>query len=544
MNSFKESHYTATITTPIILSVLLLTLVLALCSDNTKIVYGLVSDSARNNLIISNPKILDPNPGLIDGNGKLKNDFSLIANTNSVRPGTIADGLSKLLLVIDSNKTLQFSIDGTTRDNLINGTLNSLKLSNEIRPPSSSVTVQPQSILKNRNVVVAVYTPPDHIDLQGNANHTTIHILVNGTSDPKLSIDLYRVPVVLVHGIWVNSSLTWKLTNFNNTLYNNGFNYTFADYGKHNATTFDPYANITIGKYHVEAGNYGIEAIRDKIYGVLKDYHHKSIAASQVDIIAHSMGGLMARGFTQQSDYYNKSNYMKGYIHRLITIGTPHFGAPLSEFLFFHRNDQYCFNPYTNKIVQSAFCLFDPLHFQLFPLKTIYAEKLIPKLHSSIDKGGIEALSPRSVAYSDLCQTNVSSYAIAGSWKSNGVFSRDTIEDLYKIILGNPFFNLERDGFHGDNDLQVNITSQLGGIHGHLMPQSMMTNNHTMPNGAAIYNNTIHGSIFRDKHDLFVSSEIGSAIIQQDVVRLLNSPDNKFANSIGIGSPCHKPEKL
>jgi len=71
-----------------------------------------------------------------------------------------------------------------------------------------------------------------------------------------------------------------------------------------------------------------------------------------------------------------------------------------------------------------------------------------------------------------------------------------------------------------------------------------MTNNHTMPNGAAIYNNTIHGSIFRDKHDLFVSSEIGSAIIQQDVVRLLNSPDNKFANSIGIGSPCHKPEKL
>jgi hypothetical protein len=33
--------------------------------------------------------------------------------------------------------------------------------------------------------------------------------------------------------------------------------------------------------------------------------------------------------------------------------------------------------------------------------------------------GGVEALSPRSVAYSDFCQTNVTSYAIAGSWKPN-----------------------------------------------------------------------------------------------------------------------------
>ena len=55
------------------------------------------------------------------------------------------------------------------------------------------------------------------------------------------------------------------------------------------------------------------------------------------------MGGLMARGFVQQPDYENKSNYMKGSIHRLVTIGTPHFGAHLSEILYEHRNDWYCF---------------------------------------------------------------------------------------------------------------------------------------------------------------------------------------------------------
>jgi triacylglycerol esterase/lipase EstA (alpha/beta hydrolase family) len=90
---------------------------------------------------------------------------------------------------------------------------------------------------------------------------------------------------------------------------------------KHNSETFDPVF-----------GNYGIIAIRNAVREILREYRYFLIAASQVDIIAHSMGGLMARGFVQQPDYKGKENYMKGSIHRLITTGTPHFGAPLSEF--------------------------------------------------------------------------------------------------------------------------------------------------------------------------------------------------------------------
>ena len=71
---------------------------------------------------------------------------------------------------------------------------------------------------------------------------------------------------------------------------------------------------------------------------ILEEYHHFSIAASQVDIIAHSMGGLMARGFVQQPEYKGKENYIKGSIRRLITIGTPHFGGPLSKFLYDRRD--------------------------------------------------------------------------------------------------------------------------------------------------------------------------------------------------------------
>jgi pimeloyl-ACP methyl ester carboxylesterase len=125
----------------------------------------------------------------------------------------------------------------------------------------------------------------------------------------------------------MNSDKTWVTTNFANRLTNNGFIYAFADYEKHNSETFDPSAIKTMdGK---PFGNYGIDSIRNTINYILKAYNYLSIAASQVDIVGHSMGGLMARGFVQQPDYKLSDNFMKGSIHRLITIGTPHFGGPL-----------------------------------------------------------------------------------------------------------------------------------------------------------------------------------------------------------------------
>ena len=36
-----------------------------------------------------------------------------------------------------------------------------------------------------------------------------------------------------------------------------------------------------------------------------------------------------------------KENYTKGSIHRWITIGTPHFGGPLSKFLYDRRDYWY-----------------------------------------------------------------------------------------------------------------------------------------------------------------------------------------------------------
>jgi hypothetical protein len=121
--------------------------------------------------------LLDPNPDLIDKDGNLINDINLAANITSYRIGTIADGVSKLILLVYSNNTLQFSINGTKPDNLINGALSSLsQSSNIVNILSSTATVTPKNISNGKSVVAAIYTPQDNIDLAEKISHRTVNI--------------------------------------------------------------------------------------------------------------------------------------------------------------------------------------------------------------------------------------------------------------------------------------------------------------------------------------------------------------------------------
>jgi triacylglycerol esterase/lipase EstA (alpha/beta hydrolase family) len=106
-----------------------------------------------------------------------------------------------------------------------------------------------------------------------------------------------------------------------------------ADYRLYNATTFDPL---------YKTKNYGIDAVKNETAKALEDYHKNGTAATQADMVGHSMGGLLIRGFAQQPNYKALTNFMKGSIHRLITIGTPHFGSPLASILLNNRTSYYC----------------------------------------------------------------------------------------------------------------------------------------------------------------------------------------------------------
>jgi pimeloyl-ACP methyl ester carboxylesterase len=466
--------------------------------------------------------LIDPNPSLIDENGNLVNDISKAATITTYRNGTIADGISKLILLVDYDNPLQFSINGTKPDDLTNGTLSSLNQSSNVKNLSSTTNVIPQNTSNRKSVVAAVYTPPDSFNNQYTGSNRIVNVNVSDPNNSasthyELPIQLYRPPVVLIHGVWTNSYATWIESKFKEKLENKGYKdkVFLADYAAHNAKTFHPYAIP-------EIGNHGIDSLRKKIAEASNSCHNQSIAAGQVDVIAHSMGGLMARGFVQQPNYKRKENFMKGSIHRLITIGTPHFGGHLSEFVYHHLDDWYCIEGI--HITPALNCKVEPKK-----LRTLY-----------VNEGVVEALIPGSDAYSHLYQTNVKSYAIAGSWKPNANDSHESQEWNYQFITDNLGFNLDRDGFHDDNDLVVSIKSQLGGLPYQIRQPGSNDppNEEDIPNKSAIYPNTVHAS-FLIKRDKDISSETYSPRIQEDIIILLNSSDNKFANAIGDGSPRH-----
>jgi pimeloyl-ACP methyl ester carboxylesterase len=467
--------------------------------------------------------LLDPNPSLIDKDGKLINNINLAASLTSYRNGTIADGVSKLILIVESKSSLKFSINNTKRDNLTNGILSSLDGASNITNLSSTGRESPQNISNGKSVVVAVYTPPDCFN-QDMVSNRTINVNVSDSNNSastllEIPIQIYRPPVVLIHGIWMNSNNSWVSTKFADSLTNHGFYYAFADYEEHNSETFDPCDKVF--------GNYGIDSIRNTVHNILKEYHYFSIAASQVDIIAHSMGGLMARDFIQQLDYKGKENHMKGSIHRLITIGTPHFGGPLSRFLYECRDYWYGVDGITLGAART---------YKVEPkkLRTIYSDDFkIP-----IDNGGIEAMIPGSNAYSHLSQTNVKSYAIAGSYRPNATKSHNFQECYYQTVVDSDKFKLDKDAFDDcDNDLLVSVTSQLGGLPKHIR----QPNSNDIPNHSAVYCNTVHEEFFIKDDGIF--SETNSPHIQKDVIKLLSSSDsNKFADAIGKGKIDRKSE--
>jgi pimeloyl-ACP methyl ester carboxylesterase len=459
--------------------------------------------------------LLDPNPSLIDKDGNLINNINLAASLTTHCNGTIADGISKLVLIVETKNSLQFSINDTT-----NGTLSSLDQASKVNNNSSfTAKDSPHNISNGKSVVASVYTPPEsfHQDIGSNR---TININLSDPDNPastllEIPIQLYRPPIVLVHGLWMNSDNTWVATKFADRMACYGFYYAFADYEEHNSETFDPCDKVF--------GNYGISSIRNTVYKILGEYHYFLIAASQVDIIAHSMGGLMARGFVQQPDYKGKENYMKGSIHRLITIGTPHFGGPLSKFLYDRHDYWYFFDGI--HITRARTCKIEPKK-----LRTIYSDNF----KFPIDKGAIEALIPRSNAYSHLHQTNVKSYAIAGSYSPNATESHNSQELYYKTILDSDKFNFDKDAFDDyDNDLLVSVSSQLGG----LPNQVRKPNRNDIPNHSAVYCNTVHEKFFISDNDKDIFSETNSPHIQKDVIKLLSYSDSdKFADAIGIYS--------
>lgn len=138
--------------------------------------------------------------------------------------------------------------------------------------------------------------------------------------DPFTPIRLKRPPMVLVHGLWGNAK-AWKV--FESKLNNKGlYNVFKVDYSE---------------KGQVSSIVNHVAKLQSKIYAALGKSYKQLFAASKVNVIAHSLGGLLTREYCFQSSQNNMD--CQDRIRRFITIATPHFGSELADLLLVYRND-------------------------------------------------------------------------------------------------------------------------------------------------------------------------------------------------------------
>jgi pimeloyl-ACP methyl ester carboxylesterase len=147
-----------------------------------------------------------------------------------------------------------------------------------------------------------------------------------GTSNPtQTSILLQPPPLVLVHGIWSNAEQAWPGSRSGNRALPSFFNWLEANYPHKLIFTADygPYSALEFSDPKIQ----GI--LSNTILNVIANAANQRVVARQVDVVAHSMGGLATRYFMETAPLFSISNP----VHKLITIGTPHQGTPLATAL-------------------------------------------------------------------------------------------------------------------------------------------------------------------------------------------------------------------
>ncbi len=254
----------------------------------------------------------------------------------STMRGVAADSATALLLVQDwpAASSGQLSL----RDSALPSELQGLGALQSIDNTRHGTTVDfsTQSI-GERDVLMMYYLSPiDFVrrnvaaDIHKVSRTISLDVAATGalasTSETfSRDLEIERVPVAFVHGFLGEKRQFQRFTGIrDDSKWVKNINWFDIDYAS------------TSGDSLVVNGR----VVDSNVHRILQIASDRGIAASQVDFIAHSMGGLILRYIASTSDagvgnvpyrYRSSENRGMGYCHKVLFCNTPHKGTPLAR---------------------------------------------------------------------------------------------------------------------------------------------------------------------------------------------------------------------
>ena len=242
------------------------------------------------------------------------------------KTGLVADGNSRLILRYKSSKpgNVTFSVSP-----VISGSrLELFANRQEITAPVS--TVQVSGGYQVSAVFVAPEAWPEIITYpRGSFTVTATFAPSDGgaATTETLNLTLQAAPVVLIHGAFGDNERMFGYATGKNTgvwrkLENAGL--TVASWN---------YDGTKSPKALISSNTNGLAQL---ISDTLNKLNANGIAATRVDLVTHSTGGLMARQYLRNDiDTGNKTanSYGLGTVRRVVTIASPNLGTPIGSYL-------------------------------------------------------------------------------------------------------------------------------------------------------------------------------------------------------------------
>ncbi len=241
-----------------------------------------------------------------------------------VMEGVVADGVSPLLLrwKVPASGVIRWELQDPLYPGLkmLLGSLTSLGGSTDTLTIQSGVKE-----VDGEYFAFVVYSAPKNFDRAGvndsQSTERTVRVTgryyPTGISSASLNIlqdiRVVRPPVLFVHGLWSNS-VEWR--QFQSALNDAHVPATYAvNYSPNSGQGFSRHREIgTVAR--------GVRGLKEELSKV-----SDGTVCAQVDVVVHSLGGLLVRDYAEAESYESQDNYGYGAFHKVLFLNTPHLGS-------------------------------------------------------------------------------------------------------------------------------------------------------------------------------------------------------------------------